>query len=551
MRYCKPFLPFLLTCSFLPGQDSGPNTASQPELILGELNDIAYYLHSVTRGQKFNSLVFYGLVVAYMRSDQAEENPEGSAAALASEPNAYLVSEPGNNRVHMLNGCDNSIMETFNGPSRINFGSSLAAADLDGNGYDDVLVGARGGLGAGSIAVFRRGPGVVGGTILQTTNGNWATRILVADLDSDGSKEIVVSDHIHDGLAGTSSGWVGIYDAISLQLEVDMEGTTSLGLMGVSMAIASWPGQVNPVLMVGEPGYDSGKGRICILDASLNLIDEIKGSVIEGRLGSGFLGQDPGGNIVIGSPFASPSGPNSWEGNITVYNPSTDAVELSHDGANPGEELGRSIAYRRDGSLLVMRKDSFSSSSLHSLDPQTNELLPLIGPLGGAARISPDPITSFFADGKARYLLAEPNKTGQFGEGANGQVAVIFAEPPDMRVDVTAATRGDTLTYFLDFGPDAAGCIFFPFGSRTGDGPTVIWPGLSVAITIDSLTGRGPALFGTPPTLDANGRGSFTLTVPQGTMLGEDLKIWVSGVLFKNGTLTGGSCTSTWARIQI
>ncbi|MHC5063979.1 MAG: hypothetical protein ACYTG5_08390, partial [Planctomycetota bacterium] len=210
-----------------------------------------------------------------------------------------------------------------------------------------------------------------------------------------------------------------------------------------------------------------------------------------------------------------------------------------------------SIAYGPNGTLLVIRRDSFSSTSLHSLDPGSNQLAPLIGPLGGAASLFPQPVTSFFNDGKARYLLAEPNAPGDFGEVLNGQLSVIYPEVPDMRVHETKATRGDTLTYYVDFGPAAAGSIFFPFGSRTGDGPTLIWPGVSVALTIDSLTGRGPALFGTPPTLDADGRGSFTLTVPQGTMLGEDLKIWVSGVLFKNGTLTGGSCTSTWARVQV
>jgi hypothetical protein len=279
--------------------------------------------------------------------------------------------------------------------------------------------------------------------------------------------------------------------------------------------------------LVSEPGHNGRNGRICVLDVALNLIDEISWVVTNGLIGSGFLAQDSDGNIVIGSPFASLTSALSWEGNITIFNPITDTVELSHDGVNPGEEIGRSVAFGPDGKLLVIRKDSTFVASLSVLDPVTNVLAPLISPLDRSASIFRDPITSFFNDGKARYLLAEPNKTGPFGETSHGQLSVIYAEVPDMRVDTTEATRGDS------------------------DGPTVIWPGLSVAITIDSLTGRGPALFGTPPTLDADGRGSFTLTVPQGTMLGQDLKIWVSGVLFKNGTLTGGSCTSTWARVQI
>ncbi|MHC5064558.1 MAG: FG-GAP repeat domain-containing protein, partial [Planctomycetota bacterium] len=343
MRFISGSVIALLTsCSLLSAQDSTKQSSGSPEFLPGVLNQLEYFRQSRSRGQAHRSFLSFAVAVYLITRAQRLALSGGTEATSNSDWDSYLVSEPGNNRVLMLDGCDNSVVETFNGPSDINFGSSLAVADLDDNGYEDVLVGARGGRGAGSIAVFRRGPGVIGGTIPQATSGStWATHILVADLDGDGSKEIIVSDRFHDGLAGTSTGWVGIYDAITLQMEVEMEGPTDLGIMGAAMTIANWPGRSNPVLLVSESGYDNGKGRICVLDGALNIIDEILGTVTDGRLGSGFLGQDPDGNIVIGSPFASLTATRSYEGNITIFNPSTDSFEMSHDGANPGEELGR------------------------------------------------------------------------------------------------------------------------------------------------------------------------------------------------------------------
>ncbi|MHC5063980.1 MAG: FG-GAP repeat domain-containing protein [Planctomycetota bacterium] len=262
----KTLTALILSSTLAYPQDGGSGGRIHPEFDPATANPIDYFLQSLTRPQAFQSSGFWANAVLDFAA-ALNPSPEGSShEATSPTADSYLVSEPGKSRVLLLDGCDNSVLETYTGPSGINFGSSLAAADLDGNGFMDVLVGAKGGAGAGSITVFRRGPGVFGGFILGTTNGNFAHRILVADLDGDGTKEIIVSDHIHNGPAGTNAGWVGIYDAETLVLKTEMDGTVQFGQMGTSMAtglgratLCSW--SVSPDTMAAMGASASSMSR--------------------------------------------------------------------------------------------------------------------------------------------------------------------------------------------------------------------------------------------------------------------------------------------------
>ena len=458
-----------------------------------------------------------------------------------------LVTDPGQNTVFWLQGCDLSVLKTFRGTSGIGFGSSFAVGDLDCDGLLDLVVGSRGQSRDGGIHRFRISTSTQIGFIPAPTNGRgqFASNLLIADLDCDGKPEIITTDSGHDGVAGVNSGWVAVYDGATLALKDEMFGIAAFGELGKSLAVAAWPGRSKPVLLVGEPGHDSFDGRVCVLDSSLNLIDEISWTVPLGtsNIGSGPIGQAADGKIVICSPSASIAAPGNFEGNVSVYDPATDTVTYSLDGSNTREFMGSSFAFATNGTLLVISRTSQFVSSLLDVDPSAGTVKVLAPDLNGTARIFQEASAAVFSDGTARSLLEQP--------ASSPLVSMIYGEVPDMISDRTIAFRGQTIKYTVDLGPDAAGGTFFPFASRTGDGPVTVLPGLTLALTIDALTLRGPDLFDTSPVLDADGRGCFNLPIPAGTATGDSLKVFVSGVLVNNGQLAEGTCTSTYVIVNL
>jgi hypothetical protein len=158
------------------------------------------------------------------------------------------------------------------------FGTSVAAGDVDGDGTDDVLVGAPGADGAvagGGLAYLFYGSGLGQATrnaatadlILQGTALNRQMGEVVAladDMDGDARAEILVGSPTSDGAAGILRLWYAAVLPATGTASLDQASHTFVGSAGDGVgrsisATADVDGDGLADLLVGAPGAGNGE----------------------------------------------------------------------------------------------------------------------------------------------------------------------------------------------------------------------------------------------------------------------------------------------------
>ncbi len=260
--------------------------------------------------------------------EMADLEGDGRAEVLVGMPQADPLGVSNAGEVRVLDGVTQAVLRTLRAPTlQANswFGSTVRVADVNGDGHEDLLIGARledvsGQTDAGAAYIFY-GPGFSTSRRLVSTSPYLQTRfgytLTTCDWNWDGLRDLVVGAPRAPGANLAQSGQVEIFDGSTGVWMATLESPTpqALAKFGYGLVAADFDGDGREELAVGEPFFDftgnqDDTGRIHVFTAgnvqairSLALggfdQDEVLGHVLD----VGDLNDDGVMDLVAGAEF--------------------------------------------------------------------------------------------------------------------------------------------------------------------------------------------------------------------------------------------------------
>ena len=264
---------------------------------------------------------------------------------------------PGSVRVH--SGADGSTLHTFNGDfNGHSFGFSVASAgDANQDGYIDFIVGAIGGNTNGFRSGSARIISGADGSTLREFHGpsaeDWfgCSVAGIGDINKDGYDDVIVGAR-GDDTNGSSSGSAWVLSPVDGAILYKFDGDSAGDQFGKSVAGA---GDINqddyPDFIVGAidgntNGFRSGSARI-LSGADGSTLREFHGPSAEDWFGCSVAGigdvnKDGYDDVIVGARGDATNG--LWSGSAWVLSPVDGAILHKFDGASAGDQFGDAVA---------------------------------------------------------------------------------------------------------------------------------------------------------------------------------------------------------------
>ena len=521
---------------------------------VGGSDEVLYSWNSTNYGDNFGDTV----------ASRGDINNDGVEDLLVG---ALFADRPGGpsttGGAFAYSGVDGGLLYAWFGDSNSDlFGGGLDfAGDVNGDGYDDVLVGAWTAdsplhTTAGSAYVYS---GFDGSLLYQWYGEDddnyfgWSVAG-VGDVDGDGSDDVLVGAWKNDS-TDFYAGAAYLYSGATGALIIKLVGEDYQHHFGQSVGAA---GDVNddgtPDFIVGAPGYDSGGnvsvGKVYVYSgADFSLLHTWTGTGVYEFLGytvtgAGDVDGDNHDDLLVCADTASFGGADN-DGDVYLYSGATGSV-LQHwtgNGGGFGRAIDNAGDFNADGTLDVIIGAGSADTAFVYSGSDGSLLKQWSGDAGDAFGTAVAGVPDLNGDGRSEVLIGELNfdPPGLFNTGA----AHVHSFDPYMTASLmeVSASAGDTLDLSLDFPVAAAGYDYLTLMSISGTGPTTY--GVDIPMTIDSyLLDSAAGIYpftitsGLHGALDGSGDGNASITFPAGAFhFAVGYSFWLTSVAFPTGSL--------------